>query len=188
MTELELMKHAKSYLDQLAQGVNPLDGSVLPDSDVVNQVRISRCLFYVSDLLGKVIDNGGIGPRHKEQQSAFALPYERRAFFPYSDEPLAISEIARRISALKEDESMKNLSFAPISAFLVDVGMLEVVQKPEGGTTRHPTPAGYDLGISLEERESPRGPYQAVLYNRAAQEFILDHLDAILAPREKEQG
>ena len=28
MTELELMKHAKGYLDKLANGINPLDDSI----------------------------------------------------------------------------------------------------------------------------------------------------------------
>ena len=185
MNELELMKHARSYLDQLAQGVDPLDGSPIPDGDVVRQARISRCLLYVSDVLGKVIDNGGIGPRHKEQQPPFSLSPERRASFPYSDMPLSISEIAKRLSALKEREEMKNLSYNLITAYLVECGLLEVVPKDGGGTTRHPTPAGLQLGISLENRESLRGPYQAVLYDRAAQAFILDHLDAVLAPREK---
>ena len=44
-TELEIMIHAKGYLDKLANGVNPLTDEPLPETDVVNQVRISRCLF-----------------------------------------------------------------------------------------------------------------------------------------------
>ncbi len=31
MTELELMKHAKGYLDKLANGINPLDESIAAD-------------------------------------------------------------------------------------------------------------------------------------------------------------
>lgn len=31
MTELELMKHAKGYLDKLANGINPLDDSIAVD-------------------------------------------------------------------------------------------------------------------------------------------------------------
>ena len=36
-------------------------------------------------------------------------------------------------------------------------------------------------GISVEERMSNKGPYQVVVYNNAAQHFIIDNLDAILA-------
>lgn len=49
MTELEKMKYAKSYVKQLANGVNPLTGSPIPDGDLLNNVGISRCMFYVAD-------------------------------------------------------------------------------------------------------------------------------------------
>ena len=42
---------ATDWISKLANGINPIDGSVLPDSDVVNNVHISRCLFFVSNLL-----------------------------------------------------------------------------------------------------------------------------------------
>ena len=35
-TELEIMIHAKTYLDKLANGVNPLTDETLPDTDIVN--------------------------------------------------------------------------------------------------------------------------------------------------------
>lgn len=58
MTETELMQRAKTYIDKLANGINPLDDTVIDDSDVINNVRLSRCLFYVSDVLRQVIENG----------------------------------------------------------------------------------------------------------------------------------
>ena len=62
MTELEKIAYAKSFIDKLANGVNPIDDSTIPDSDIVNNVRLSRCFFYVSDILRQVIENGGITP------------------------------------------------------------------------------------------------------------------------------
>ena len=48
---------AKDWILKLANGINPLNGSTLPDDDIVNNVHISRCLFYVSDLLDTIPDN-----------------------------------------------------------------------------------------------------------------------------------
>ena len=59
MTELETLKRAKMYIDSLARGVDPISGQPAEDDSVINNVRISRCLFYVSDVLEKVINNGG---------------------------------------------------------------------------------------------------------------------------------
>ena len=56
MTEQEKLHHAKHYIDSLANGLNPLDGTPIPEQDIVNNVKISRCLFFVSDVLRKQLD------------------------------------------------------------------------------------------------------------------------------------
>ena len=68
MTELETLERAKIYMEKLANGINPIDGSVIPDEDVVNNVRLSRCFFYVSDVLRQVIENGGVTPQKKSKK------------------------------------------------------------------------------------------------------------------------
>lgn len=49
MTELEIMERAKMYMEKLANGINPIDDSAVPEADIVNNVRLSRCFFYVAD-------------------------------------------------------------------------------------------------------------------------------------------
>ena len=60
MTELEKIERARMYIDKLANGINPIDDTVVPDGDIINNVRLSRCLFFVSDVLRQVIENGGM--------------------------------------------------------------------------------------------------------------------------------
>ena len=69
MTELEMIDRARMYVQKLANGVNPTDGSEVPDGDVVNDVRISRCLFFVADVLRQVLENGGAAPAPKAEKS-----------------------------------------------------------------------------------------------------------------------
>lgn len=45
--DINLVQHAKDYIDDLAKGVNPLTKQVIADDEVVNNVKISRCLFYI---------------------------------------------------------------------------------------------------------------------------------------------
>ena len=56
MTELEIMKRAQIYIESLAKGIDPLSGQPVREDDIINNVRISRCLFYVSDVLKKNIE------------------------------------------------------------------------------------------------------------------------------------
>ena len=101
MTELEIMIHAKSYIDSLANGIDPLSGQAVRDDDIVNNVRISRCLFYVSGVLQKVIDNGGEVQREKlkrSQLAEFSLTDEQKLNLKPENSPQTISKIAAAIN------------------------------------------------------------------------------------------
>ena len=118
MTELETLERAKMYMEKLANGINPIDGSVIPDEDIVNNVRLSRCFFYVSDVLRQVIENGGVTPQKKTKKEPFSLTVEQRETFEFSAVPIPISEISKRINTLSTNEDMSTLSYAVIRDWL----------------------------------------------------------------------
>ena len=59
MTELETLQRAKMYIDKLANGIDPIADKEMSNDTVLNNVRLARCFFYVSQVLEKVIQNGG---------------------------------------------------------------------------------------------------------------------------------
>ena len=180
MTELETLERAKMYLEKLANGINPIDGSVIPDGDIVNHVRISRCFFYVSDVLRQVIENGGVTAQERDRKAPFSLTLGQREAFEFSAIPIPISEIAKRINALSPNENMATLPYSAIRDWLMSLGMLDYALDGNGKKAVRPTPQGESMGIGLEARNGPNGPYFVVVYNLAAQHFILDNLDAII--------
>ena len=64
------LKVAIDWINKLANGMNPLDGSTLPDSDIVNSVHISRCLFYVSHVLEVA------GKKSSSRQKQYELEFQ----------------------------------------------------------------------------------------------------------------
>ena len=183
MTEIEKIEYAKLFIDKLANGVNPLDDSLIKDSDIVNNVRISRCLFFVSNILRQVVENGGV--KKRSAKIPFALTMEERAKFVYSDIPIPVSEIAKRFNDLLTNEDMKKLSHKNITEWLISIEMLYEMTKPDGKTTKRPTDHGRAIGITTEIRTGMRGEYMVTIYNKNAQEFIVNNIDAVLAFREK---
>lgn len=186
MTEVEKIAYARSYIQKLANGINPLTGQEVSEGDVINHVKISRCLFYVSDVLGQVVENGGVSPRKRNvRKLPFQLDYQAREAFRYSEAPIPISEITRRINELIQPEEMTKLSYRHILEWLIEIGLLVLVTDASGKMIRKPTRSGEDLGITVEQRQSPRGPYTVVVYSKAAQEFILDNLDGAIGRSQK---
>ena len=180
MTELETMQRAKMYMEKLANGINPIDDSVVPDEDVVNNVRLSRCFFYVAGVLRQVIDNGGIAPQTKIKKEPFSLPVEKCKEFAFSDEAITISEFVKRINDLALRENMTKLTTAVVVDWLVSIEALRVETTAEGHTAKRPTAQGAMLGIGIDTRNGMNGPYSVVIYDRAAQQFLLDNMDAAL--------
>ncbi len=180
MTELETIAHAKNYLDKLANGIDPLTDLPVAETDVVNQVRISRCLFFVSDVLRRVLENGGVG---KVDKLPFSITAEQLARVQFSSEPLRITQLCQRITDATGQANMTRLAPKPILEWLEGLGMMTVVLNAEGKQTRRPTPTGNQLGITEVQRSGSYGTYIAVLYNEAAQRFIVDNLDAALAAK-----
>lgn len=180
MTELETMERAKMYMEKLANGINPIDGSMIPDEDVVNNVRLSRCFFYVADVLGQVIDNGGTAPQEKIKKEPFSLSVEKRREFAFSDVPITISEFVKRINDLTTSENMTKLTTTVVMDWLVSIEALSVESTATGHLAKRPTAHGTTLGIGVDNRVGMNGPYSVVVYDRAAQEFLLDNLDAAL--------
>ena len=186
MTDLEKIAYAKSFIDKMANGINPLDDTPVPESDLINQIRISRCFFYVSEILRQVIENGGIAPvrtLRNSEKVPFAITEEQLKNFNFSEIPVTLSEITRRINALIDENTMKKLPSTAISGWLLQIEVLEE-QEQNGKTAKRPTEKGVQLGISLEHREGGHGPYVAVVFGRTAQEFLVDNFSAILQYKE----
>lgn len=178
MTELELLQRAKLYMDQLAQGVDPISLQALPDDSALNNVRLARCFFYVSGILDQVIRNGGhVGSIHKAD---FSITPEQLARVQISSTPVRITEFADLLLQAVDGQPMKRLNAVKLTNWLIEKGFLAKETTPDGKSRRAPTQAGMSLGITSQMRQSPDGEYLAIYYDANAQRFLLDNLYAIL--------
>ncbi|MBR0158706.1 MAG: hypothetical protein IJM24_06465 [Clostridia bacterium] len=180
MTELETLQRAKMYLDKLANGIDPLTDVPVPDNDCINQIRISRCLFYVSDILKKLIESGGFIEKLKKRKTSFAISQERLTEYKIEEKPITVSEIARKINGLVDLDAVSKLKYSSITSFLIQNGFLVEQVSAEGKKAKIPTDCGINIGIFREERAGRDGPYYVTVYNAEAQRFILDNIYAII--------
>ena len=160
MTELEKMQRAKMYIDKLANGINPIDDAAAPENDVINNVRLSRCFFYVSDILRQVIENGGTAKAIKSApKSPFFLTDEQKNQYIPSDKPISVSEITKALNAIADLEKCKKLSYSLITEWLISIGALELRNSFDGKAKKYPTPQGVELGITNETRNMFEGKF-----------------------------
>lgn len=163
---------AIDWVKKLANGINPIDGSVLSDSDIVNNVHISRCLFYVAELIAEA-GKRKASPSKQYDVEFFLTPEDLSRI--YITEKSSISVFVKEINRVIPD-NMKPLSYTSVTNWLVKTGYLVEILKEDGHKTKTPTEQGRSIGISSEQRVGSNGEYTAVLYNSNAQRYILDNL------------
>lgn len=178
--DMKLVAHAKGYIDDLARGINPLTKEEVKEDDVINQVRISRCLYFVSDVLGAVLQNGG--PRRPQEPDLppFAPEQLDLSRFELSEQPMPVTVLVGKINALKPQQ-MKKLKITAVTNWLTMRGFLHT-ETVNGKQRRRPTPKGFEIGITEREKVNDFGvKYFSVLYTVPAQRFVLDNLSALAA-------
>ena len=178
MTELETMQRAKMYMDQLAQGIDPISGQEMPEDSCLNNVRLARCFFYVSGVLDQVIRNGG--QVRAARKSKFSITSEQLQRVQLSPVPIRISEFTAALMQVAGTENTRQLSAVTITNWLADKGFLASEPTSDGKSRRVPTAAGRNVGMSTQMRQSPNGEYLAIYYDTNAQQFLLDNLPGIL--------
>ena len=175
VTEIDVMRHAKSYLEKMAEGIDPISDKAVGDADCLRQERISRCLSYVSGILGQVIET-----ETEIAKRTFSVSPDDLKKYTFGREPLTATEIARKINAIACREGADRLRVRSITEFVYRSGLIEDRVLADGKTVKVPSEAGVSLGISGIERTGKSGTYYMIVYDAAAQQLILDHIDAIV--------
>lgn len=181
MTDYEVLQRAKLYIDKMANGINPLTDETVKEDDLINNVRISRCLFYVSGVLGDVIKHGARTPRSyssKSDKADFSIGAIDLEKIEYSETPIALTRITDKINSLINTDDMKKITYRMVTPILVTEGLLEEYITASGRKHMRPTAYGKTRGISLEQRVGKEGNnYYLAVYDLNAQHMIVDIID-----------
>jgi hypothetical protein len=178
MTELEKTMRAREYIRKLADGIDPLTDTELPADSAYNNARISRCMFFVSEILDKVIANDGeIGGKAggKQKKKIVYVPEQEdiARLKPHADS-LAMTKFIQHLQQ-QLGEERGTISRAPIVDWLVQNELLKEFTTSKG-TRRFASDNGLAVGIQNFDVTGKNGDYTAVYYNTAAQQIIIDAL------------
>ena len=187
MNEVEKIEYAKMFIDKLACGINPLDDTPIPEDDIANNVRLSRCFFYVSSILQKEIDRERRKqPKEKKPtRLPFSVTKEQLEKFEYSSYPISVSAMGKKINWLVrediEEKKIEKFSYRKINYWLREMGMIEWREWRNGKKRRFPTAEGEAIGLGLQIWENYGRKTPVVYLSEEAQHFIIDHFEAVMA-------
>lgn len=187
MNELDKLLRAKMYIEKLANGVDPVADREMPEDALLNNPRLIRCFFYVAEVLGKVIENGGeVGKPAGVIRLPFSITPEQKARIELSEEPTGVSVLAKRVAVVL-DGGIKSVSAVQINQWCLLKGYLRE-EIYAGNKRKVAASAGERIGILTLDGISPQGmPYKKNIFDINAQRHIIENLESIIPDLERDQ-
>lgn len=181
MTELEKLQLAKEYIDKLAYGINPFTNAKVNYSEIINDVKISRCFFYISGLLNELISTNSNIIKKSKTKREFYLDYNQQNSLVPIRNKIKVSDIANKINKITEENECKKFKSTWITTWLLNKGFLENSFEEEYKKNRKIiTSLGESIGISIQFIKYATGIFPIIFYSYDAQKFIYDNIEAIL--------
>lgn len=181
MDDIEKLKRAKMYIDKLANGIDPISDNEMPNDTILNNVRLSRCFFYVSDILRQIIDNSGmVKPPVKSSKNDFYITKEQKASLIITQPECYMKDFVDQINTITAPNNCKKFQAKWVSLWLLCNEYLSEYMDNAGKKHKIATMKGEQIGLKSVTRSSSYGTYTVTLLNPHAQQFIIDNLDKII--------
>lgn len=173
-------------MEELAAGINPLDGTELPEDDFLRSPHIQECFSVVLHVLDRVVENGGMS-RLKPLFNPFKITPKQIEKIDFSDEPITVSDLTRRINVATEpDKDSPLLRYSSVTYWLIENGYLLIEKMPDGKSIKMPTALGEEVGLTLAARTNSEGvTYNVLAFTVAGQRFVAENVDAIVDSERK---
>lgn len=174
--DLDKLKKAKVVLQKIGQGVNPLDGEPIAGESFLQDPRIIRCLFFVTEVLDLVVD-GTL--QMKSDGRPFAITAEERDRIRLPEGEIGITQFTKCVNEALGPMSRK-LTGIEMNKHLRALGLLVEVLESDGKKRTTATPNAANYGIRAERRDYNGAEYEKVIYDGTGQRFLLENLERIL--------
>ena len=192
MDKKQIIQHAKSYLDMLTNGVDPIRKIPFEEDSVVSQPQMQMCFSYISGILQELLDHNGYvmlpdenGGNYElvRKKEAFHLTQEQRWQVSISPGGTSPAGFLKNVNNLVNSQNMEKLTAKAVNTWLQNQGYISATktQAVVNRTVWLPTGKAKEIGFSESACVDPRTGEikRQMVYSQQAQEFLIEHLDEI---------
>lgn len=185
MEQIDLTKldTAILYVQRMAEGYHPVKNVEVEENVILDNRNVIRCMYFIKDVLEEVKRNNGVisGTKPKAKRAKqIDFPFEILKEYKYQEDK-TISYLLKQLHQPVEEMNIKKVSPQTVTGWLKRSGFLTEEYSAEvEKVSTVPTEKGKELGIYTETRRFSHNAYLAVIYNRNAQEYIVNHFEKIV--------
>lgn len=172
--DMNKLDKAIIYVDRIANGVNPVNNSLVVNDSVLNDPNVIRCMYFIKEILKEVKENGGVIGKNNLSNIPFDVNLLNK--FVYIEDK-SITNVIKQINEYIDNSNMKKIKSKVVLDWLKDNDYISNKKDDETGLTGSiVTEKGKMVGIYNEVRSFNGREYIATIYNKQGQEFIIDIL------------
>lgn len=169
----------KSKLEMLSRGIDPVTNIKYSDDSSLNNWDNKILFKEVIKILDEILE-GKLVKRDKRKKAPFILNPEQIKGIVISDEPISVSAFVRSINLAYSTDNMRKLKASDVTSWLEQQGYLSEIEYYDGCYCRELTKKSQEIGLTLIKKQNQYGnEYNVILYDRNAQEYIINHLSDI---------
>lgn len=177
--DFEKIDKAKMVLLKIAKGVNPLTGEIIEGDSFLNDARIIRCFYYVSEILDNVI-NGAYSSR-VSKSSQFIITPEQKERVEFPQDKIGVNEFSKCINTQIDLRVSKRLTGVELNKRLKKMGILSEESTVNGKTRTVVTENSSKYGFETEKRTYNGVEYDMVVINDKGKKYLLDNIESIMS-------
>lgn len=183
--ENKKLERAIEVIKLLSQGINPFTNEPYEDDSLINDPRMIRCLYYVTEVLEKY-KTGNIVKYVQRKDLPYSFPKDIMSRVVLPPEKIGVNAFSKAVNAAIDDSVCKNLTG---NALNLQLKKMRILSDEEGVNGKHRTvlnSRSADYGIETIMSEFEGKTYEKVVFNDAGKRYLLEHLQEIMDYRGEE--
>jgi hypothetical protein len=178
--QVEQLSQAKSVLERLARGQNPLTGKMVEKESFLKQVEIGKCLTIAGEIVDRLIRNGGRASGAKSR-IPFTITTAQKEAIRLPDGKIGVNEFSRHVNRCLDAAGSKKMTGVELNKRLKKLGILSEEKLADGKTHTTINAESGEFGFESERRSYQGGEYEMVVINEVGKKYLLDNLETIMA-------
>ena len=179
MNEIDKIEKAKAILLKIAKGINPVTGEQIEEDSFLNDPRIIRCFYFVSEILDNVTK--GVYSSSKEKMTQFVITPEQKQMVKFPENKIGVNEFSKCISLCLDPSKSKRLTGVELNKKLKALGILGEEKLESGKTRTILNENSATFGFETERKVYNGNEYDMVVINDKGKQYLLDNIESIMA-------
>jgi hypothetical protein len=177
-SEFDRIEKAKAVLQKIAKGIDPLTGEPIDGDSFLNDARIIRCFYFVSEILDNVLNGAYSGRGNKSLD--FVITPEQKSSVRFSPGKIGVNEFSRNVNECLDLSRSKKLTGVELNRRLKKMGLLGEIPVENGRSRTTLNDSSPEYGFELERKSYNGVEYEMVVINDKGKKYLLDNIEAIM--------